>query len=205
MKGPVKLILISVGAFVVLVGVIFVVLLIFEPSSDETPIPEENIAKVNPDNPDDENSIESSNSESDGESGNFTNGHPTTVTDSLANLVQELKNDLFERSLEIDSLKEQITFQNGLINGYKKTIDGLNSQILALNKKEVSLKELAKTYESMKVSDIKPILDKVDDETVIAIYRAMGTRTRKSIMMALSAERAATITEKLAGINGDKS
>ncbi|NOZ74605.1 MAG: hypothetical protein GXO90_04415 [FCB group bacterium] len=200
MKSSFKFILISFGVFVVLVGVIFVVLMIIDPSPDESPVPEEKIATVESDNPEDTASKQSSQDQAvDDQSA------PISLLDSLNNRIQELTNNLFVRSLEIDSLNEQITFKEGLITGYRKTIDKLNEQVLARNKKEINLKELAKTYESMKVADIKPILNKVDDETVMAIYRAMGARTRKSIMMALSAERAATITQKLAGITEEKS
>ncbi|RMF06365.1 MAG: hypothetical protein D6762_09640 [Candidatus Neomarinimicrobiota bacterium] len=203
MKGPVKIALISVGAFVVLVAVIFVVLMMLEPDSPAAEVPTDPVAKVTPDAPAQEQPAakkKTPDTPEDQQADAPKSPAPQlTVADSLAALVRELRNDLFERSVVIDSLNERITFQQNVIAGYQKKIDELNDQILTLNRHEVSLKELAKTYESMKVSDIKPILNKVDDETVIAIYRAMGTRTRKTIMMALSAERAAQITEKLAG------
>lgn len=197
MKAHAKLIALSIGSFIVLAAVIFVVLMILEPSTDESPVPDENIAKVEPDNP--EKEAEPPSTEG-ADSAATDSSSPLSLVDSLQNVIQEMKNDLFVRSLEVDSLNEQITFKDGLIAGYQKTIDDLNDQVLAMNKKELRLKDLAKTYASMKVTDMKPILKKVDDETVIAIYQAMGSRTRKSIMMALSAERAATITQKLAGI-----
>jgi len=75
----------------------------------------------------------------------------------------------------------------------------VEKSVQTLKNKKISIKELAKTYETMKVSEIKPILDNVDDDTVIALYKNMGTRTRKNLIKSLSGGRAAQITEKLAG------
>jgi len=199
MKGTLKWVLIGGGSFVILVGLIFVVLMIFEPSPEAPSVPEEKIATVTGDenqNADPQNSDQTD--ATDQEDGSNSKANPSEL-DSLQNLVQNLQSDIFASSVMTDSLKDVITFQGNLIDGYKKNIDDLNGQVLEREKQTVSLKELAKTYESMKVADIKPILKNMDDATVIAIYKAMGSRTRKSIMMALTAQRAAVITEILAG------
>lgn len=118
--------------------------------------------------------------------------------DSLNTLVSELRNQLFFKNLAQDSLVEQITFKNNLIEGYKGTIDGLNRELTEHISRQGDIKDLAKTFESMKVSEISPILENVDDDTVINIYKNMSTRNRKNILNALTPQRAAGITQKLA-------
>lgn len=119
--------------------------------------------------------------------------------DSLNNKIEKLNSDLFFSNLNNDSLREQTKFKNNLIEQYKKNINILNKNLLAATKTKVSIQELAKTYDTMKTEEMRPILEKVNDRTVIAIYKNMNSRKRKDILKALSSERAATITQRLAG------
>ena len=97
-----------------------------------------------------------------------------------------------------DSLVEQSEFKDGLIREYQKTVDAMKTELAAETGKRVSIGELAKTYESMKVSEMQPILTKLDDQTVMDLYGHISIRNRKNILMALSASRAALITQKIA-------
>lgn len=179
MKKIGKWIGIIIGSFVVLVGIIFAILTFIEPG-------DENKAAIITENKStspqllDEKQLE---------------------IDNLIGEIKKQKNELFFSKLIVDSLGEALRFSNSLINGYKDTIEKLNEDLLAKKKVEVRIKELAKTYETMKVEEMRPILAKVDDETVIAIYENMSSRSRKTIMNALSGERAAMITIRLAGVN----
>lgn len=119
--------------------------------------------------------------------------------DSLNNKIEKLNSDLFFSNLNNDSLREQTKFKNNLIEQYKKNINILNKNLLAATKTKVSIQELAKTYDTMKTEEMRPILEKVNDRTVIAIYKNMNSRKRKDILKALSSERAAAITQRLAG------
>ena len=122
-----------------------------------------------------------------------------TEIDSLNNKINKLKSDLFFSNLTGDSLREQIGFNNRLIEQYKQNINKLNKDILAATKTKVSIQELAKTYETMKSDEMRPILKNVNNKTIIAIYKNMNSRKRKDIFKALSSERAAAITQRLAG------
>ena len=122
-----------------------------------------------------------------------------TEIDSLNNKINKLKSDLFFSNLTGDSLREQIGFNNRLIEQYKQNINKLNKDILAATKTKVSIQELAKTYETMKSDEMRPILKNVNDRTIIAIYKNMNSRKRKDIFKALPSERAAAITQRLAG------
>ncbi len=119
-------------------------------------------------------------------------------TDSLNTKVDKINSDLFFSNLVRDSLKEQIEFKDRLIDQYKKNIEKLNKDVIAANKITISIQELAKTYETMKTDEMRPILKNVNNKTVIAIYNNMNGRKRKDILNALSSERAALITQRLA-------
>ncbi|MEA3285998.1 MAG: hypothetical protein U9Q77_01295 [Candidatus Marinimicrobia bacterium] len=119
--------------------------------------------------------------------------------DSLQIIINDLTNTLFFARVTLDSLNDELSIKEGIIQGHVLQVESLKSNLQTLQDKHVSIKELAKTYETMKVAEIKPILERVDDKTIIAIYQNMSGRSRKNLMKALNSERAAHLTIKLAG------
>ena len=99
----------------------------------------------------------------------------------------------------IDSLNTELTFRTLEVNTLKNYLDESNRQMLAESQKKTSMKELAKTYDTMKPDEFRPILVNVDDNTLVSLYRNMSSRNRKNILLALSKDRAAHITQLLAG------
>ena len=103
----------------------------------------------------------------------------------------------------VDSLYNQLTLKENLLNDYKTKYKDL---LIEAEKEKIlseSIKVLAKTYESMKPKELKPILTNVDDGTVIAIYNNMSNRSKKIIFKSLNSKRAGKITEILAGVDRD--
>lgn len=99
----------------------------------------------------------------------------------------------------IDSLNMELTFRMLEVSTLKNHLTDLNDQVINVNQQKVSVKELAKTYDTMKPEEFKSILANVDDATVVALYNNMSSRNRKNILIALPNDRAAHITELLAG------
>lgn len=122
-----------------------------------------------------------------------------TRADSLEIKVDELTGDLFFTQVTLDSLNTVLEQKQNLIESYISQVESLEENVQTLEAKKVSIKDLAKTYETMKVADIRPILERLDDGTIIALYQNMGSRTKKNLIQALSDVRAAKITKKLAG------
>jgi len=120
-------------------------------------------------------------------------------SDSLKKVIKNLRNELFFKEITADSLREQCALREDVVAGYKVEIEDLSTQLNAFNNRQVRVKELAKTYETLKAEEISPILSAVDDATIIAIYQNMSSRTRKNIIKALPGPRAAAITQQLAG------
>lgn len=170
---------ISVAAFAVLVVVIFVVLSYLEPKPAAPPI-----AMV-------------------------PNGVDPKLLDekqaeinSLNKTILSLKDSLNLKEMRIDSLQEQVQFRDGIIREYTRTVENLNSQMASANQRTLNVKELAKTFETMKVEDMKPILAQIDDPTVIDLYTNINSRNRKNLLMALSTSRAAMLAQKIANLSG---
>jgi flagellar motility protein MotE (MotC chaperone) len=114
--------------------------------------------------------------------------HYLTLNDSLRILSATQAKKITTDSLEIANLQKRLNQLQARLNAQQEEAETTNENI----------RELAKTYEQMKVSDMKPIFTQLDDETIIELYNAMSSRKRPMVFKALSTDRAAMITEKLA-------
>ena len=123
--------------------------------------------------------------------------------DSLKTIMKLRENEVFLRDTKIDSLNEVITGHTRMTTRLEQQITNLTRKLDENQNQEANLKDLAKTFETMKSNEIGPILNRVDDPTVIAIYRNVGSRSKKMIMTALSTERAAEITKQLVGFQAE--
>jgi len=181
---------IGLGVFVALVGIIFVILTYLSPD----PEPAQRAAETKP-----EQEVIQQLPSDVTEQVSTQVAAQLTNTDSLEAVLGDVRSDLLFTKLRADSLQQRIIFIDGLVVEYEKTIANLNDQVLAKQVQSSRIKDLAKTYETMKPVEIKPILANVTDETVIALYENMSSRTRKVILNSLPGNRAAVITQQLAG------
>ena len=195
MRQLIQWTLILVVVFVVFIGLAFVGLTYLTPSAKELQAiekgnkPQENLSsRPTSVTAFSDSTVSTKKSERQGEG-----------TDSLRSVIIQLNGDLFFTRVTIDSLNEQLGLKEDQIGRYLAEIESLESNINTLQESRTSIKDLAKTYDTMKVTDMSPILAKLDDETIIALYRNMGSRTRKNLIQALTGARAAQITKKLAG------
>ncbi len=125
---------------------------------------------------------------------------PNIITSDTVIIVDEPEiEDTINTQAIIDSLNNQLMLQEEIINEYKNRNEELSNKLEMAKRQVISIKDLAKTYESMKPEEMKPILSNLDDGTVIAIYNSMSSRNKKTIFKALNPKRAAEITELLAG------
>ena len=125
---------------------------------------------------------------------------PNIITSDTVIIVDEPEiEDTINTQAIIDSLNNQLMLQEEIINEYKNRNEELSNKLEMAKRQVISIKDLAKTYESMKPEEMKPILSNLDDGTVIAIYNSMSGRNKKIIFKALNPKRAAEITELLAG------
>ncbi len=186
----VKWVSISFGIFIVLVGGIFAVLIFLTPS----PQPEADQPQTNPDK---KNEIKEQVTQ-------LRKGLPAmevnrimNKVDSLFTLIYRYEGQHKKNTAKIDSLSRLLEKERQEAAGFTSVIEKLKKQIAEKQSKEENARELAKTFSDMKVKQLAPILNKLDDETILLIYGQMRKTARKDLLLALNEKRAAGIAEKL--------
>lgn len=117
--------------------------------------------------------------------------------ESLTVKVAALEEELSQKNTLIDSLNRIAEEKNKVTQQLAK----VNAQMEAGTNRSDRAKDIAKTLTAMKAKSMSPILNKLDDDTVILIYHQTSKTARKDILLALSEERAARITNKLINQN----
>lgn len=107
--------------------------------------------------------------------------------------IARLQAALEEKSKLVDSLSIAVSKTEKLEKELQKITQAKNRA----KSRESRAKEMAKTLSSMKTKAMAPILNKLDDDTVVLIYKQTGKTARKNILLALNETRAAKITKKI--------
>lgn len=107
--------------------------------------------------------------------------------------IADLQAALEEKSKLVDSL----TIAASKTEKLEKELQKITQAKTSTKSRESRAKEMAKTLSSMKTKAMGPILNKLDDDTVVLIYKQTGKTARKNILLALSEARAAKITKKI--------
>ena len=103
-----------------------------------------------------------------------------------------------EDSAKVDSLLMVIVEKRDSLRTLRSELKELQARLASQQVLDARVKELAKTFESMKAKEMKPILQYVDDSTARLIYENMSGRSRKKLLLALEEKRAAQITNEMA-------
>ena len=115
--------------------------------------------------------------------------------DSLKMELNKIEQKAFGEKVKADSLQDVLNKKEKLTKEQNKKLNKLAEN----NEKESALAEkartMAKTFEKMNVKQIGPILENLDDETVMLIYQETGNRFKKNILLAVNEKRAALITK----------
>ena len=193
MKRIIFLIIGGLFLFILLVGLVFGILIFME-NSDDTKNEVESIEIVSEEN----NSVLG-----------FLLDAKQVQIDSLLNLTQlftDSISEFIEVNDSINKLNLSMAKQNKadslkifqLEQTNQKMQSDQQAKTAAANASTANVRELAKTYEQMKINEMKPIFAKLDDKTIIDLYNAMSARKKPLVLKALSTDRAAVITKKLA-------
>lgn len=117
--------------------------------------------------------------------------------DSLSLAISGRDSLLQARNTVIDSLQNELSQKQQTIGEYKSSLETLEARQANNQNQQENIKNIAKSYEDLKVEEIRPILANVDNQTVIKIYQQMSSRKRQKIFQALEPERTAAITKIL--------
>lgn len=110
----------------------------------------------------------------------------------------ELESQLNTQSERADSLQELVGQMESAKKVSAEEMEQMKTTITELEQSNADVKDLAKTFQNMKVGELRNILQKVDDEAAFKIYANMSNRSRKKLLLGLSDSRAAKLTERIA-------
>jgi len=194
--GIVKWVVFGLGGFAFLIAVVFSVMLLLSDPVDSaqkeiTPKkPKAEISKVK--NNDKSNKTNDKNTKTN-DKNTKTNDKESELNKELLKTIAGLKDSLLIKDRQIDSLK-QFTAKT---SEFEQQIKKLTAELKGSKDKKARAKDMAKTLSSMKAKAMAPILNKLDDQTVMLIYEQTSKTSRKDILSALKEDRAARITNKL--------
>ena len=125
--------------------------------------------------------------------GKNVNNNNSAINKKLLKTIAGLEDSLVLKNKQIDSLKQMAEKSSELEQEIKK----LTAELKGSKDRKARAKDMAKTLSSMKAKTMSPILNKLDDKTVMLIYEQTSKTLRKDILAALKEDRAARITNKL--------
>jgi flagellar motility protein MotE (MotC chaperone) len=131
--------------------------------------------------------------------------------DQIASASQvDVTNSLSKRRRELDAREGQLTTQANMIAAAEQRVDAkitqlkqLQTQINALlgqrdDAQKAQVAALVKTYSTMKPKDAARIFNTLPDEVVVPVAQAMKSDVLASVLANMEADRAKTLTVKLA-------
>ncbi len=180
-----RAVLISVVSFIFIVVIVFAAMVMFMPEKFDKPEAEPaataEIASLLQEHPDQLAWVENLKKQ----------------RDSLKTAADSLKNRLDAELLVKDSLSAKLAQLSQTTQSQEQAITSLTGEKETQSTREEKAGEMAKTFSSMALKEMAPIVSNLDDRTIIDIYNKMSSRTKKNILLALDDKRAANITEKL--------
>ena len=117
--------------------------------------------------------------------------------DSLTVERDSLLQVLAMRAASLDSVGRLLSLKDADINVLGETLQQKDAEILALRKVEVNAQEMARTFATMSLDELAPIVDRLSDQVVLDIYQHTSNKRRKFLLSALGDERAANLTNRL--------
>ena len=136
---------------------------------------------------------------------------PTAILDTERRGIGELLEAIHRRSAEIDAREVELSRREGAIAGAAKDLEEKIATLEALSAKlapdggaggdspVASMEQLSKIYGTMKAEEAAPLLDRLENETVHAIFRGMKQRQISAILPLMDPDKAVELTELLGG------
>ena len=117
--------------------------------------------------------------------------------DSLLVDVDSLLAVLAEKKTVLDSLEQESIFRSATVKTLESSLQEKDAEIKSLRQVEVSAQEMARTFATMTVAELTPIVARLSDDVVMDIYEHTTNKRRKFLLTALGNDRAAELTNRL--------
>ncbi len=121
----------------------------------------------------------------------------TQARDSLKAEIEYLQALAASRAAKIDSLGEQVGLKDATINAFEDRVQSKDAEIADLRDVGMNAKQMARTFATMSVDELTPIVARLSDQVVLDIYRQTANKRRKYLLTALGDDRAAAMTNRL--------
>lgn len=122
--------------------------------------------------------------------------------DSLLVDVDSLETGLAQNRAIIDSLEQELSFRSATLQGVEARLQEKDAVIASLRQAEVNAQDMARTFATMTVAEMKPIVAKLSDQVVMDIYKHTSTKRKKFLLDAMGNDRAAALTSRLLSKEG---
>ncbi len=117
--------------------------------------------------------------------------------DSLLVDIDSLLSVVVRNNAALDSLELELTFVGATAKTLGGRLQEKDAQIESLRRVEVNAQDMARTFATMSVAELTPIVARLSDDVVMDIYEHTTSKKRKFLLAALGDDRAATLTNRL--------
>ncbi len=96
-----------------------------------------------------------------------------------------------------DSLERITAIWDATERALESRLQEKDVELVALRQVDVNAQDMARTFATMSVQELAPIVAKLSDEVILDIYKHTTNKRRKYLLSALGDERAAALTNRL--------
>ena len=121
----------------------------------------------------------------------------TMARDSLQSDLDSLMAVLAQAQAELDSIAAVLTFRDASILALESRLTDKDAAIEELRVVDVNAQEMARTFSTMNVEQLSPIVGQLTDGVVLDIYKHTSNKRRRFLLEAMGDDRAAKLTNEL--------
>ncbi|MCH7575624.1 MAG: hypothetical protein IIA59_10930 [Candidatus Marinimicrobia bacterium] len=121
----------------------------------------------------------------------------TAKRDTLQMAMDSLLAVLVQRSADLDSLSDVLAFRDAAIGALESRLQDKDAAIEGLREVDVNAQEMARTFATMNVEQLSPIVAELTDGVVLDIYKHTSNKRRRFLLAAMGDNRAAKLTNRL--------
>ena len=121
----------------------------------------------------------------------------TTVRDSLQTAMDSLLAVIVQRDADLDSLAGVLAFRDAAVTALEGRLQDKDAAIKQLREVDVNAQEMARTFATMNVEQLSPIVADLTDGVVLDIYKHTSNKRRRFLLAAMGDNRAAKLTNRL--------
>ncbi len=121
----------------------------------------------------------------------------TMARDSLQVNIDSLLFVVAQAQAERDSIEDMLIFRDASILALESRLTDRDVVIEELRAADVNAQEMARTFSTMNIEQLSPIVSQLTDGVVLDIYKYTSNKRRRFLLEAMGDDRAAKLTNEL--------